>query len=791
MSLGAVTASDLLTSLWINVVTSAVFLIFYAISKNLPFFFRVYYPRRYLKGQVEHVDDLVRSGDKKQYEVGWRSYRNILKWVKSVWRKLNLTDNSEFIERYGLDSAILLRTFLLGLKVFLPLTLWGFVVLIPVNKTDNELASFQSLQSNVTYTKVDNWSIAHVHDLSERLWAHLLASYLYTIWTCVLLYKEYSKIYKLRLDFIANQKRRPDDFTVLVRHVPEDNSMSVGEKIQGFFQENHPENYCTHQVLYDAKDLTKLVKKLEKFERELELINKQILRPLDLLKHWYHLWGAQVDAIQFYTDKIVRLKQEIKAERSKVLMNEKYVVRAGFVSFNTCWAAAVCAQTQQSRDHTKWVTEWAPEPRDVYWKSLSLGYMQLNGCRLIVNVIVVALIIFYFIPVTFVQSLANLDTLIKFFPILKPMIRWNIVRSFFQGYLPGLLLRIFNIFCLPPLLRILTKCEGHASYSKIDKYSALKYYVFMVVNVFFGNVLIGSLLEQLKQYVAAPTTIPKAFGISIPMKATFFMTYIMVDGWANNAAEICRFWPLLWYHRMRILPASPPDYTVTLTRLSLYFLLGLVYAVISPLILIFLCIINVYEPRYERAASYWPFIHRNIILALIIKHITLMGLFSLKRAFSALLLLPLPVLTVIFHVYCGQRFWPAFRNYPLEDAKCKDKMNGSIDIEDMLKTAYLHPAIRLASVDADSEYPDTIRDGTAPRGAHSRRSEAPSNDHVTVNLLSEKLSVTNPDISSIHINPEEDDFNNGSHGTSNHVHEDDFSTKFMEPGDPLSRGRSH
>lgn len=118
-------------------------------------------------------------------------------------------------------------------------------------------------------------------------------------------------------------------------------------------------------------------------------------------------------------------------------------------------------------------------------------------------------------------------------------------------------------------------------------------------------------------------------------------------------------------------------------------------------------------------------------------------------------------------------------------------MNGSIDIEDMLKTAYLHPAIRLASVDADSEYPDTIRDGTAPRGAHSRRSEAPSNDHVTVDLLSEKLSVTNPDISSIHINPEENDFNNGSHGTSNHAHEDDFSTKFMEPGDPLSRGRTH
>lgn len=114
MSLGAVSASNLLTSLWINVVTSVVFLIFYAIAKNLPFLFRIYYTLRYLKGQVEHVDDLEGSGDLKQYEVAWRSYRHILVWIKSIWGKLNLTENSEFIERYGLDSAVLLRTFLLG-----------------------------------------------------------------------------------------------------------------------------------------------------------------------------------------------------------------------------------------------------------------------------------------------------------------------------------------------------------------------------------------------------------------------------------------------------------------------------------------------------------------------------------------------------------------------------------------------------------------------------------------------------------------------------------------------------
>jgi hypothetical protein len=78
-------------------------------------------------------------------------------------------------------------------------------------------------------------------------------------------------------------------------------------------------------------------------------------------------------------------------------------------------------------------------------------------------------------------------------------------------------------------------------------------------------------------------------------------------------------------------------------------------------------VINVYEPRYESAAAYWPFVHRNIILALLIKQIALIGLFSVKKAVASTpFLLPLPCFTIIFHLYCCQKFLPAFKNYPLE-----------------------------------------------------------------------------------------------------------------------------
>lgn len=96
--------------------------------------------------------------------------------------------------------------------------------------------------------------------------------------------------------------------------------------------------------------------------------------------------------------------------------------------------------------------------------------------------------------------------------------------------------------------------------------------------------------------------VPKAFGSSIPMKSTFFITYIMVDGWSTLAAEVLRFWPLVFYHmknimlvktekdREKAMPAMTPQYNAVLPHLGLYFLLGLVYAIISPLILPFIIV---------------------------------------------------------------------------------------------------------------------------------------------------------------------------------------------------------
>lgn len=86
------------------------------------------------------------------------------------------------------------------------------------------------------------------------------------------------------------------------------------------------------------------------------------------------------------------------------------------------------------------------------------------------------------------------------------------------------------------------------------------------------------------------------------MKGTFFITYIMVDGWSGIAAEIIRLVPLAMYHLKNTFlvkteqdrdEATDPgslNFATNEPRIQLYMLLGLVYSVVTPILLPFILI---------------------------------------------------------------------------------------------------------------------------------------------------------------------------------------------------------
>ncbi|KAI3680499.1 hypothetical protein L6452_35270 [Arctium lappa] len=632
---------------------------------------------------------------------------------------------AELIDHAGLDSAVYLRIYLLGLKIFVPIFVLTWAILIPVNWTNNTLE-----HSTETYSEVDKLSISNIPHKSPRFWAHVAMAYVVTIWTCFMLKKEYETIANMRFYFLQSEKHRPDQFTVLVKNVPPDAHESVSEMVQLFFLVNHHDNYLTHQVVCNANKLAKLVKTKRKKQNWLDYYHiKYSKNPSKrpMMKTGFHgLWGAKVDAIEHHEAEIEKLTNQIAEERTNVMNNPKAIVPAAFVSFKTRLGAAVCAQTQQVRNPTLWLTEWAPEPRDVYWKNLAIPHVSLTIRKVTMGVAFFFLTFFFMIPITFVQSLANIEGIEKAAPFLKPIIHIKPIKSFIQGFLPGIALKIFLIL-LPKLLMAMSKFEGFMSKSRLERRSASRYYLFNFVNVFLGSIIAGAAFEQLNTFLnQSANRIPEIIGIAIPMKATFFITYIMVDGWSGTAGEILRLKQLIIYHlkniflvkterdREKAMNPGTIGFNTGEPQIQFYFLIGLVYAVVTPLLIPFILIffglafvvfrhqiINVYNPKYESRAAFWPDVHGRVITALIVSQVLLMGLLSTKHAAATTpVLLALPVLTIGFHIYCKGRFEPAFTRYPLQEAMNKDTLdrvrepNLNMNLKGYLENAYIHPVFK-------------------------------------------------------------------------------------------------
>ncbi|KAG0461256.1 hypothetical protein HPP92_021553 [Vanilla planifolia] len=750
------TLSDIGVAAAINILSAIAFLFAFAILRLQPFNDRVYFPKWYLKGARSSPTNSGRSV-RKFVNLDYRSYLRFLGWMPAALKM----PEPELIEHAGLDSAVYLRIYLLGLKIFVPITILAFAVLVPVNWTNDTLESEASKSPDLEYSEVDKLSISNIPSESNKFWAHLLMTYAFTFWTCYVLFKEYEKVASMRLHFLASEKRRPDQFTVLVRNIPPDPDESISELVEHFFLVNHPDHYLTQQVVYNANKLAKMVEQKKSMQNwfdyyQLKFERNPSKRPTCKIG-FLGLFGKKVDAIDYYTSEIEKLTKEEIKERDRVKRDPKSIMPAAFVSFRTRWGAAVCAQTQQTRNPTLWLTDWSPEPRDVYWPNLAIPFVNLTIRRLIIAVAFFFLTFFFMIPIAFVQSLANIEGIEKAVPFLKPLIEMDFIKSFIQGFLPGIALKIFLIF-LPTILMLMTKFEGFVALSSLERRAASKYYIFLLVNVFLGSIIAGTAFQQLNTFIhQSVNEFPKTIGMAIPQKATFFITYVMVDGWSGVALEIIRLKPLIVYHlkncflvktdkdREEAMDPGSIEFSSCEPKIQLYFLLGLVYAAITPFLLPYILvffglaylvfrhqIINVYNQEYESAAAFWPNVHGRVISAMVISQVVLLGLLSTRKAANSTpFLVALPVLTIWFHLFCKNRYESAFRKYPLQEAMMKDTLERTrepnLDLKAYLLNAYVHPAFKAVDDRQDTAiFDDGDYEGVLVPTKRSSRKTTPS-----------------------------------------------------------------
>jgi len=145
---------DIGLSAAINILGAIAFLLAFAFLRLQPINDRVYFPKWYLKGAREspsHGGTFVR----KFVNLDMRSYLKFLSWMPAALKM----PEDELISHAGLDSAVYLRIYLVGLKIFAPISILAFSVLVPVNWTND------TLEFSKVYSPFDNGICFHILDL--------------------------------------------------------------------------------------------------------------------------------------------------------------------------------------------------------------------------------------------------------------------------------------------------------------------------------------------------------------------------------------------------------------------------------------------------------------------------------------------------------------------------------------------------------------------------------------------------------------------------------------------------
>ncbi|XP_022723437.1 CSC1-like protein RXW8 isoform X5 [Durio zibethinus] len=610
----------LLTSAGINIAICVVLLSLYSVLRKQPSNGCVYFTQRLVSEPVKYSDPfclerLVPSAS----------------WIMRVWQ----ATDEDILAVGGVDAVVFMRIVVFSIRVFIIAAMICIFLVLPVNYYGQDM---QHKQINAESLEV--FTIGNVKEGSKWLWTHCLALYIISCSACVLLYFEYKSITKMRLAHITGSPPSPSHFTVLVRGIPWSPDHSYSDSVEKFFSTYYPASYVSHQMVYQAGTIDKLMKDAEKMYRMLKTIEPQCGKS----SMPCCLCGGTTHSFKVLNNEAESVKSKTSVDGLQPTQREKERP-AAFVFFRTRYAAVIAAQVLQSSNPMLWVTQLAPEPHDVYWSNLSIPYKQVWLRKIATLLGAIVFMLVFLVPVTFVQGLTQLDQLSHTFPFLKGILKQKYMNHLVTGYLPSVILILF-LYAVPPTMMLFSAMEGNVSRSERKRSACIKILYFTIWNVFFVNVLSGSVISQLSVF-SSVRDIPIQLAKAVPAQATFFTTYVLSSGWASLSCEI----------------------------------------------------LHVYVSKYESGGQFWPIVHNTTIFSLVLTQIIALGVFGIKRSpIASGFTIPLIFFTVLFNEYCRQRFSPVFKRSPAQvliEMDRQDERWGTIEeIYNQLRSAYCqYPSI--------------------------------------------------------------------------------------------------
>ncbi|KAL9933257.1 hypothetical protein V8E36_007975 [Tilletia maclaganii] len=338
----------------------------------------------------------------------------------------------------------------------------------------------------------------------------------------------------------------------------------------------------------------------------------------------------------------------------------------GFVTFVKASSAQIAAQVQHYPLPAQCRTLLAPEPRDIIWSNITLSPHERRVRQLLVSTFILALLVFYIPPLTFLASFLSPQAIDKYLPWLSQLLKRSpTLRALVMNNASAILVAAFNGL-LPMALEWSGYLQGLRARSLVE-YSVLKkYYLFLVVSVIFVFLVTTSAWGVLSDLANNPMRSLDKIAALLPGARNFSLAYVIFQalaivplGLLQLPYIINRTWSRIWTITPREhaeLNVPPMLYMGTVYPQALIiFTLSALYGIVSPRLPVFGAIyfglaylvnkyklIFVFYKSYESRGQAFPLSVQRMVFSLLLFQVFQFSLFSVRKQFVlSTLILPL------------------------------------------------------------------------------------------------------------------------------------------------------